>query len=92
MSTATDKDLDALTAEMKQLRSEFSKLGELLRNTARHAGDEATDAARAAGERVWAETKGKAEDLVGRIEEKPVTAAAWAFGIGILLGLLFGRR
>jgi ElaB/YqjD/DUF883 family membrane-anchored ribosome-binding protein len=33
-----------------------------------------------------------ADELTSRIEARPVTSAATAFGVGIILGLLFGRR
>ena len=92
MNTTTETDFKALAAEMKQLRADFTKLGELLQSTARHAGDEALREATAAGERTWKEAKSRADDIIGRIEEKPVTATAIAFGAGVFLGLLFGNR
>jgi ElaB/YqjD/DUF883 family membrane-anchored ribosome-binding protein len=91
MST-TEADVRALSDELKQLRAEFTKLGQLLESTARNAGNEAAQAARATGERAWSEVKKSADDLAQRIESRPVTAAATAFGIGVVLGLLFGGR
>jgi ElaB/YqjD/DUF883 family membrane-anchored ribosome-binding protein len=92
MST-TEQDVQALADELKQLRAEFAKIAKLLEQTARHAGDEATQAARDAGERAWTEVKSRADHLTQRIEEKPVASTAMAFGIGVLIGLIFsGRR
>lgn len=90
--SATESDVQALSGELKHLRAEFARLGQLLESTARNAGNEAAQAARATGERAWNEVKKGADDLASRIESRPVTAAATAFGIGVVLGLLFGRR
>lgn len=91
MST-TDTDIQSLSEELKQLRAEFSKIAQLLESAARHAGDEATQVARDAGEKAWTEVKSRADGLARRIEEKPVSSTAWAFGIGILIGLMCRGR
>jgi len=85
-------DIESLSDELKQLRAEFAKIAQLLEQAARHAGDEARDAAVDAGERAWSEVKSRADGLARRIEEKPVTATAWAFGLGILIGLICRGR
>ena len=90
--SATESDVQALSDELKRLRAEFTKLGQLLESAARNAGSEAAQAARATGERAWSEVKKSADDLTQRIEARPVTSAATAFGIGVVLGLLFGAR
>jgi ElaB/YqjD/DUF883 family membrane-anchored ribosome-binding protein len=93
MMSATEAEVQALSDELKQLRAEFARLGQLLESTARTAGTEAAQAARATGERAWGEVRTRADDLASRIESRPVTSAATAFGIGVFLGLLFaGRR
>jgi ElaB/YqjD/DUF883 family membrane-anchored ribosome-binding protein len=88
----TEADVQALSDELKQLRSEFVRLGQLIESTARSASSEAAQAARATGERAWGEVRNRADDLASRIESRPITSAAVAFGIGVFLGLLFGRR
>jgi ElaB/YqjD/DUF883 family membrane-anchored ribosome-binding protein len=90
-STTPDAQIQSLSDELKQLRTEFAKMAQLLEQAARHAGDEAKEAAKDAGERAWGEVKSRADELARRIEEKPVTATAWAFGIGILIGLICRR-
>lgn len=92
MTSDTSRDTDALIAELKQLRAEFTKLGELLQTTARHAGEDALERARASGEKAWNDARTGAEDVIGKIEENPVSSAGIAFGVGILLGLIFGGR
>lgn len=90
--TSTSPDIQSLSNELKQLRAEFAKIAQLLEQAARHAGDEAKEAALDAGERAWSEVRSTADGLARRIEEKPVTATAWAFGIGILIGLICRGR
>jgi len=92
MTTETSRDTEALIAELKQLRADFAKLGELLQATARHASEDAMQRARASGEKAWSEAKTGAEDVIQKIEQNPLSAAGIAFGVGMLLGLLFGRR
>ncbi|HVU21786.1 MAG TPA: hypothetical protein VHE09_13725 [Rhizomicrobium sp.] len=88
----TEDNVEALTSEFKQLRTEFARIASLLEQTARSAGAEAAQRARAAGDRVWAETQSGADQVAERIKEQPLASAGIAFGIGILLGLIFGRR
>jgi len=92
MATDTTKDTEALVAELKQLRADFAKLGELLQATARHAGEDALQKARASGEKAWNDARSGAEDVIQKIEQNPVSSAGIAFGVGILLGLMFGGR
>jgi ElaB/YqjD/DUF883 family membrane-anchored ribosome-binding protein len=91
--TATESDVRVLSDELKQLREEFTRIARLLESAARNAGTEAAQAARATGERAWSEVRKGADELQSRIESRPVTSAATAFGVGVILGLLFaGRR
>ena len=89
---STEKDIDLLIAELKQLRSEFGKLGEILQDTARSAGEDAMRKASAARDRVMDEARDRADDFAQSVRKEPLLFTAGAFGIGILLGLLFGGR
>ena len=53
---------------------------------------EAAAKAREAGEKVWAGAKKQVNTVAEEIEERPLTAAAAAFGLGVVVGLLFSRR
>lgn len=92
MSSATDSDLEALQAEIKKLRGDFASLNETVRDLLRHGGADALGKARESGERVWSEARRRVEGVAAEIEEKPVTSAVTAFGIGIVLGMLFSSR
>jgi ElaB/YqjD/DUF883 family membrane-anchored ribosome-binding protein len=87
-----ENDMEALTEEVKRLRADFAKIADLLRMTAEHAGEEAATQARQAGERAWTGAKSTADELLQRIEGKPVQSTAIAFGVGLIFGLLFGGR
>jgi ElaB/YqjD/DUF883 family membrane-anchored ribosome-binding protein len=93
MDKPIEADVQALAEEVKQLRAQIDKIVGILGQTARHGGDEAFRQAREAGERAWGDAKSTADDVIHRIEAKPVQSALAAFGIGLLLGLIFaGRR
>ena len=91
--TSSDKDVEMLVGEFKQIRTDFAKITALLEQTARHAANEAAQRARATGEQVWSETQEAADRVGAKIKEQPMAAAGAAFGIGVLIGLFFaGRR
>ena len=92
MNKQSDVEFDELRSDMDKLRSEFSKLGDLLKESVRVASDGAAREARRAGEFAWDQTKSKAEDVISMIEEKPVTSAAIALGIGLVIGMIIARR
>jgi ElaB/YqjD/DUF883 family membrane-anchored ribosome-binding protein len=92
MSQTTEADIQALIAEMKNLRSDFTKIGEILKDTAKHGSAEAADAIRERAERHWGTAKDTAETVFREMEERPMQSALAIFGVGVLLGLLVGRR
>jgi ElaB/YqjD/DUF883 family membrane-anchored ribosome-binding protein len=92
MSTATERDFDALLKELNKLREDMSKLSEVVQQTVKNAGDDALNQAKAAGQKAWSQAEGHAESIIDQIEEKPLQAALIAFAIGALLGFLFGGR
>lgn len=87
-----EMDLDVVAAELKQLRSDFARLGDTLQGLLRRASQGAASGASEAGERIWSEAKGKAEDLAKTIQEEPLAFTLGALGIGFVLGLLLGGR
>lgn len=92
-TTSTEADIQALRAEIKELRADLGSLTETLRDLVRHGGAEATAKVRESGEKLWDEAKKRASGLAEEIEDKPVTAAVTAFSVGVLLGMIFsGRR
>ena len=47
---------------------------------------------RETAERGWDEARTRAAGLMEEMEERPVQSALVIFGVGVLLGLLVGRR
>ncbi len=88
----TERNVDSLVSEFRQLKTEIARIAGLLDQTARAAGAEAASRARAAGEQVWARTESSADDLADRIKEQPLASAGIAFGAGVVLGLILARR
>lgn len=92
MNDTTKSDIEALIAEMKNLRADVERIGGLLKDTAIHGADEAKEAVRDTAEKGWREAKAKTQSILEEMEHRPMQSAMTIFGIGILLGLLFGRR
>jgi ElaB/YqjD/DUF883 family membrane-anchored ribosome-binding protein len=88
----TEEHVEALAGEFKQLRAELARMAAMIEQTARAAGAEAKNRARAAGDYVWSETQSTADHMAEKIKEQPLASAGVAFGVGILLGLIFGGR
>jgi ElaB/YqjD/DUF883 family membrane-anchored ribosome-binding protein len=81
----TAADLEALTKELNRLRADLDRIAKATEKLVRHAGEEALDA----GSEAWGTAR---ETIERKIEERPIGAAAIAFGVGIVLGLIFGHR
>lgn len=92
MSQTTEANIEALSAEMKTLRADFARIAELLKDTAKHGSAEAADAIRERAEHHWNEAKDTAQTVFKEMEQRPIQSALAIFGIGILLGLIVGRR
>ncbi len=92
LPSSTEADVKHLRADMAKLNKDLSSIGDTLKNLLRDGKREAVDGLSDAGERVRDEVKRRAQSVTKEIEEKPVAAALTAFGIGLVLGLLFGHR
>ena len=90
--TDTSKDIEALTAELKQLRSDFARLGDVLQSTVKHAGQSAAAEATARGEQIWGDAKVKADEVAKAIQGEPFAFTFGAFAAGLLLGWIFSSR
>ncbi len=93
MADGTADDLKTLRAEMANLRADLGKITDTLKSFARHGGEEAVEKAKETAETLRAEIGKKTQRLAQEIEQKPLTAVFTAFGLGMILGMLFhGRR
>jgi ElaB/YqjD/DUF883 family membrane-anchored ribosome-binding protein len=90
---AAELSIEKLVEEIRNLRSDFSWIGESLIGRARQQTAEAAARVRQAAEGTWSEARDAAAGVTDRIEDQPLVATAIAFGIGMLLGMLLtGRR
>ncbi len=93
MSTQTDGQSGDLSAEIAQLRADFAKLSATLQQLATDRAGAVVGDAKEAAERLAGEVRRHTKSVTDEIEERPVTAALTAFGVGLILGILFnGRR
>ena len=98
-----DQDLARLEAQISALRADISRIAESLGHLGQTSGEtlratltEKAEALRADGEAHLAEASHSAQaalaDVTDYARRKPVHALAMAGGLGLLFGLLFGRR
>jgi ElaB/YqjD/DUF883 family membrane-anchored ribosome-binding protein len=86
-------DLDRLVAEMKELRSELGRMSEALVGSVKRQTGDAAAKVRDAAEDTWSGAMDATAGVARSIEDQPLVATAIAFGVGMLLGMLFlGRR
>ncbi|GAA0574178.1 DUF883 family protein [Rhizomicrobium electricum] len=87
-----NEDVKKLSDDVGELKAGFTRIAETLSDLVRQRGQEAKARLEATAEDTWAEAKEKFEGVKQKIHEDPVTAVVAAFGIGLLVGILFGRR
>ena len=75
MSQSTETDIEALAAEMKTLRADFARIGDLLKEAAKTRSAEAADAIRERAERHWNDAKDTAQTVFKEMEQRPVQSA-----------------
>ena len=92
MGAAADSDIEALRAELRNLRADFTKITEILKDSARNRGADAADRIRQTAERGWSEAKSTAQNVIDEMEERPLGSAMVVFAAGMLFGLLIGGR
>jgi ElaB/YqjD/DUF883 family membrane-anchored ribosome-binding protein len=93
MTTKIEADTQTLADEVRQLRADFARLGDTMRDLLDHTGAEVRQSATAAADAAWSKAKRTANTVVQEIDEKPVASSLVALGIGVVLGaILFSRR
>lgn len=91
MATTTEKDYEALKADLSELRSDVSKLTDTMKKLYGDTTEEGRERVRHASER----SRERARQTVGAFEseinERPLTSVAMALGVGFLIGKLLDR-
>jgi ElaB/YqjD/DUF883 family membrane-anchored ribosome-binding protein len=91
----TDKpapDVAALLAEMKHLREDFTRMGEVVEELVRGRAHAAADKVGERAEKAWAGVHRTAESASHTLEQNPMATLGGAFGLGLLFGMLFSGR
>lgn len=88
----SNEDVKKLSDDVGELKAGFTKIADTLAELVRQRSQEAAARVERVAEDAWAETKEKFGDVKQKIHEEPVVAVGIAFGAGLLIGLLFGRR
>lgn len=103
MATATDKAVDELKADLKNLREDLNTLMGDITALRKSASNEAARAANGVAQEAQARVSKAAETIEGEaatqlshfrgsVQENPYTAVAAAFGIGVLVSQFMHRR
>ena len=92
MADKQDSDVQALLAEIKHLREDFARMGTVVEDLVRHRAGAAADDVGRRAEHAWDEVSKTAEGAAQAMEQNPVATVGGAFGIGLLIGMLFSRR
>jgi ElaB/YqjD/DUF883 family membrane-anchored ribosome-binding protein len=93
MTTKIEADTQTLSDEVRQLRADFARLGDTMRDLVDHTTNEVRQTATAAADAAWGKAKRTASSVVQEIDEKPVASSLIALGVGVVLGaILFSRR
>lgn len=89
---AAEADNDTLHKELNQLRSDIAALKSTIKDLVAERSNAAYDGVRRTAKKTT-EQASQAADAVGHeIAERPLTSVLGAFGIGLLIGVLFNRR
>lgn len=88
MNAATD--VDQLKSELRNLRDDFSKIADILKDSARTRSAEAAGVIRERAERGWSEAKNTAQSVLEELEDRPIGTAMIVFAAGVLFGLMLG--
>lgn len=92
MDAKTESAGESLQAEMRQLRADLSKIEGTLKAIVAERADATYGHVRDTARKAAAQASHVTESLENEIRARPITNVATAFGVGIVLGMLFGRR
>ena len=83
-------EVDQLRSELRNLREDFAKIADILKDTARARGAEAAGRIRESAERGWAQAQTTAQSVMDELEDRPIGTAMIVFAAGVLFGLMLG--
>jgi ElaB/YqjD/DUF883 family membrane-anchored ribosome-binding protein len=93
MSAKTSADAQTLSDELEKLRADLMQVSATVRDILDHTSGEVRHTANTAVDAAWSKAKRTVGAVTNEIDEKPVSSALIALGVGVALGaILFGRR
>jgi len=92
MTTQTDADIEKLRSEIRQLRSDIGQIGETLKAIVADQSGAAYERVRQSTEKAQKKAADAMDSVAHEIEERPFTSTLSAFGVGLVLGMLFSRK
>lgn len=92
MANTNDPDVQALMGEIKHLREDFARMGTVIEDLVRHRAEAARDEVGRRAEKAWDGMNRTADTATAAMEQNPVATVGGAFGLGLLIGMLFSRR
>jgi ElaB/YqjD/DUF883 family membrane-anchored ribosome-binding protein len=87
---SSSSDVDQLKTELRNLRDDFSRIADIVTDSARSRGAEAAGRIRETAERGWSDAKTTAQSVLEELEERPIGTAMIVFVAGMLFGLMVG--
>lgn len=89
---AAQADYEELRKELDKLRSDIAGLTRTLRDIAADEGSDAYERMRRSADRAQEQAAHTVEAMGHEIGERPFTSVLSAFILGVLIGMLSGRR
>lgn len=89
---AAQADYEELRKELDKLRSDIAGLTRTLRDIAADESSDAYERMRRSADRAQEQAAHTVEAMVHEIGERPFTSVLSAFILGVLIGMLSGRR
>jgi len=83
-------DVDQLKTELRNLRDDFSRIADIVKDSARSRGADAAGRLRETAERGWSDAKTTAQSVLEEMEDRPLGTAMVVFVAGMLFGLMVG--
>lgn len=89
---AEDAEYETLRKELDQLRSDIGSLSRTLKDIATDQGSAAYEKVKQSAQRAQTQATEAIGAVSSEIGERPFTSIFTAFGIGLVIGMLFSRR
>lgn len=92
MMESADRDVKALSEELGDLRSDISKISDMLAGIVQRRTADAFDVPHEAAGKIANGARSAAASAINEVEERPILAIVSALAVGITLGFLVNRR